>query len=247
MTITITGGTQVHNSGVFQSAASQSAVTSTVTQTFPLTHEVVTIDGPTAALSNFWSLADGSEGQDLWIIYNTTGTGGGSTASSGDVHVTPANMAIMDSITFRDVNQYCRLKFMNANWHVMERTTWEEAVLEMSTATDGATASGGAIPLTVDSFQSPRGTGTDILFTLADGLYEGQMFHLHGLAATTPNTVTPANMTGLTSISLDRTTTQAGSAPYAQLRWWQAGWHLTSPLVLTATSISNISDSIANA
>lgn len=247
MTITIAGGKQIRTGGVFQSAASQSAVTTTATQTLAFDTDVRTLDGPTDTISNFYTLADGDEGQEVWLIYNTTGTGGGSTASSGDIHVTPANMAVMDSITFRQVDQYCRLKFMNSNWHVLERTTWEEAVLEMSTATDGATASGGAIPLTVDSFQTTRSTGTDILFTLADGLYEGQMFHLHGLAATTPNTVTPNAMTGLTSISLDRTTTQAGSAPYAQLRWWQAGWHLTSPLVLTATSISNISDSIANA
>ena len=247
MTITIASGKQVRRGGVFQSAASQSAVTTTATQTLSLDEAVLTLDGPTDAISNFWTMADGDEGQEIVLIYNTTGTGGGSTASSGDIHITPANMAVMDSVTFRQVDQYCRLRFMNSNWHILERTTWEEAALEMSTATDGGTGTGGAIPVTVDSYQLSRGTGTNIDFTLADGLYEGQMFHLHGQAATTVATVTPNAMTGFTSISLDRTTTQAGSAPYAQLRWWQAGWHLTSPLVLTATSISNISDSIANA
>jgi hypothetical protein len=241
MTVTITGGAQVRRGGVFQSAASQSAVTTTATQTLPLITDIVTLDGPTDTITNFWTLADGDEGQEMMLVYNSTGTGGGSTASGGDVHVTPANMAFMNSITFRKPNQYCRLRFMNSNWHVMERTTWEEAV-------DGGdgTASGGAAPVTVDAQVMTRSTGTDQAWTLADGLYEGQEYFLTAIGGTCVRTITPNSMYAHTSLSMDFTSTQGTIPRWAQLRWLQNGWHLTSPLVLTATSVSNIADAIVN-
>ncbi len=241
MAVTITSGVQVRRGGVFQSAASQSAVTTTATQTLTFNTDVITLDGPTDAISNFLTLADGAEGQEVMLVYDSTGTGGGSTASSGDVQITPANMAIMNSITFRKPDQYCRLRFMNSNWHVMERTTWEEAVL----GTVG-TASGGAAPLTVDSQVLSRSTGTDQEWTLADGLYEGQEYFLTAVGGTCVRTVTPNSMFAHTAVRMDFTATQGTIPRWARLKWLQNGWHLVSPLVLTATSISNISDSMAS-
>ncbi|KKL95346.1 hypothetical protein LCGC14_1855510 [marine sediment metagenome] len=238
MTITITGGTQVHTDGVFQSAASQSAVTSTATQTFPLTHDVVTIDGPTTALSNFWTLADGSEGQDLWIIYNTTGTGGGSTASSGDVHIVPSSYQWGSSITFNTPEQYAHLKFMNSNWHLLDHTTYEIA---FSTATVGT--GNDIIPTEgVDAWFNLRATGTAATYSLGDGAFEGQEMLVGGVqggSATADITLTPTSLSGYTSLILGATgpgTHGAVGNKQMPLKWSNANWHMTGPLNLTSTA-----------
>ena len=238
--ITLTGGQQVRRGGVFQSQRDITAVTGTATNTLAVDTDVVTLNGPTATVSNFLVMEAGSEGQEVMLVYSATGEGGGTTASAGDIQVHATGTATgegfrrFDSLTFRQVDQYARLKFMNARWHVMERTTFEE---HRSTGTDIV------LPVTVDGALLVRSTGTDALYTLADG-FEGQRYMLTTVAGTAVRTVTPANMFAYTSLSLDQTATQGGQGVWAELQFAQGNWHLMSGANLSATSISHISDAI---
>ncbi len=238
MTVTITTGVQIRRGGVFQSAASQSAVTTTATQTLTLNTDIVTLDGPTATISNFWTLADGDEGQELWMIYNTTGTGGGSTASSGDVHVVPSSYQWGSSITFNSAEQYSHLKFMNSNWHLLDHTTYE---IGYATATNAATAD--IIPTEgLDAWFQTRATGTAATYALGDGAFEGQQIlvaGVQGTSATADITLTPNALSGYTSLILGATgpgTHGAVGNKQMPLKWSNANWHMMGPLNLTSTA-----------
>ena len=238
MTITITGGVQVRRGGVFQSAASQTAVTTTATQTLAFNTDIVTLDGPTATISNFWTLADGDEGQEFWLIYNTTGTGGGTTASSGDVHVVPANYQWGSSITFNSAEQYAHLKFMNSNWRLLDHNTYE---IGYATATNAATAD--IIPTEgLDAWFQTRATGTAATHVLGDGAWEGQEILVAGAiggTATTGIVLTPNALSGYTSLVLGASgpgTHGAVGDKQMQLKWSNDNWHMMGPLNLTSTA-----------
>ena len=240
MPIEITGGQQVRRGGAFQSRTAQAASTSTATVGLTPNVDVFDFTGPTDAITNHYTLDNGTEGQEILLVYGTTGTGGGSTGSGGDVQVVPtgtatgAAMRNRDGVTFRQVGQFCRLKFMDSLWHTMERTTFEQ---HRSTGTDIV------LPLTVDSAMLVRSTGTDALYTLADG-FEGQRYMLRAAAGTAIRSVTPANMFGYTAVRMDQTATQGGVGVWAEMQFMGGNWFLMSGANLTATSVSFIADTI---
>lgn len=219
MAITITPGVQVRLRGTAQSTLNVAAVTTTATQTLAITADIVTLNGPTATVSNYRTMADGSEGQEILIVYAATGSGG-TTATAGDIHIVPSNLRPQSSITFRKPNQYWLGKFVNGKWQTMERTTFEEA----------RTTASAAIPLTVDAYIMARVTGTDQVFSLADGLFEGQRILLDGLAGSAVRVVTPTTMRRYTSLNMGN-----AIARYAELLWARGAWTLVSAVNLDAT------------
>lgn len=225
MAVTITGGVQVRRAGTFQSQENLAGVTSTSTQTISLNTDVSTIVGPTATITNFYTLAAGHEGQEKLIIYNTTGTGGGTTASSGDVQIAQSNAAAEGSVTFRQVDQMWFGKYMNGNWHTLARTSFEE----------GTSSASGAIPLTVDTYVLTGVTGTDQAFTLADG-FEGQELTLFSVTGTTVRDVTPSSFREYTTLLMGNEAGLNTLARWAKLQFARGEWTLMSPASLGSTA-----------
>ena len=221
MAFTLTSGDQIRHRGTFNSYATHSVVTTTATQTLTISKDAAYMYGPTATITNFWALPDGDEGQELLIKYVATGVGG-TTASSGDVHILPvsSNLWPQSSITFRKPDQFWYGKFFNGKWRTLTRSTWEY----------GGTTASGAIPLTVDEYRLLRATGTDQVFSMADGLFSGQEVTITALTGTTPRTVTPTTMHAYTSVNM-------GGLPkrWAVLRWGAGSWQVVSPINLSTT------------
>lgn len=228
MAITITPGVQVRLRGTFQSQENVTAVTTSATQTLPINTDVVTLNGPTATIANRYTMADGAEGQEILLVYAATAAGG-TTASEGDIHVVPDNLRPQSSITFRQVDQFCLLKFVNGKWQVLDRNTFEEIRVTAS----------GALPLTVDVARLSRVTGTDLAFTLADGLFEGQRYIIDGPSGTTPRVVTPANFRAFTTLAMGNS-----FARYAELVFYRGEWTLTSPLNVSVTATNYDTDKL---
>ncbi len=217
--LTIVEGTQLRHWNIFQASGElKSAVTSTTTQTVSVAIDVTEINGPTATIANFYTMADGVEGQMKLIRYGATGAGG-TTASAGDVHIVPTNIAPQSSITFRQPNEYWMGQFINGAWRTIDRTTWEF----------GQTTTSGAIPLTVDHYRLVRATGTDMVFSLANG-HNGQEILITALAGTTVRTVTPTNMNAYTSLNMGGSITR-----YSLLKMCAGAWTVISGINVETT------------
>ena len=231
MTISITAGAQVRKYGGYSAATTVGPATGTATQTMPITSDVVEITGPTATVTNRYTMADGAEGQLLTLTYLATGSGGGTTASGGDVHVVPSNIAPQSSITFRNPDDFWCGQFRGGKWRTQMRTTYE---LALSTAS-------GAVAVTVDEFRLVRATGSDQAYTLPAG-FGGQRLLLTALTGTTIRTVTPAIMRRYTGIRLGDDGAAGGSGiRYAMLEFTAGAWTLVSSLNLdhSATTVIN--------
>ena len=229
MAFTLSPGDQIRHKGTFQSYATKSAVTTTATQTLTPNVDALYMYGPTATISNFWVMADGDEGQNILIKYVATGAGG-TTASSGDVHIVPSNIWPQSSITLRSVDDFWYGTFIDGKWRSQTRSTFENG------QSTGATASG-AIPLTVDSYRLGKSTGTDQAFTLADGLFTGQELVLTALTGTNPRAVTPATAAGFTTINMGNTTTAGATGKrVAVVKFVNGAWHLVSSYNLDTTT-----------
>ena len=229
MALTILSGTAIKHWGVF--GASDEAlgpITGTATQTVSLTHQVTAFTGPTATVTNRYTLAAGVEGQMKLFVYDATGTGGGTTASGGDIQVALATTGLWQTITFREVDEYWLGQYIDGAWRCLSRTTGEWA------QTTGATASG-AIPLSVDLYRFGKATGTDQVFSLANG-YTGQEIFLTALTGTCVRTVTPTNMHKFTSVQMGNTTTTGATGTRSALLKYMAGaWAVVSALNLNTT------------
>lgn len=238
MTITITRGAQVRRSGTFGSTESLSAVTSTATQTVSISTDVTEITGSTATITNYYTLADGTEGQEKVIRYLATAAGGDGTSTGGDVQILSDNWRFTSSATFRSAGQHVRLKFMNGAWERIGGNTREEAWASAS----------GAIPLTVDHVRFNGVTGTDQVYSLADG-YEGQRMVMIAPVGTTVRTVTPSNMWHFTSLQFGGAAGGAfggtNSDIFTEMMFTGGSWGLTGPdyrpsSTTTATDSSGI-------
>ena len=226
----ITSGVQVRHRGTWQSVATQGPATGTATQTLTISRDVVDLTGPTATVTNWYTLGDGSEGQELLIRYEATGAGG-TTASGGDIHIVPGtsgNLFPESSITFRKPEDFWLGKFIDGQWVTQRKTTWEL----------GLTTASGAIPLTVDQYRLVRATGTDMVFSLADGAYEGQRLLITAVTGTAVRTVTPTTAYGYTSLNMGNTTTTGATGPTIALLVFMSGaWNIINPVrTLTAAT-----------
>ena len=109
----------------------------------------------------------------------------------------------------------------------MQRSTWE----------NGNTTASGSIPVTVDAYRLTRATGTDMVFSLADGLFEGQRLLVTALSGTAVRTVTPTTANGYTSIQMGTLAGLAG-ARAAMLTFSGGAWQIASPIGALGTSTS---------
>lgn len=244
MAITVNPGTQVRRGGTFQSTESLSAVTSTATQTISLTTPVTEITGSTATVTNYYTLGAGHEGQEKYISYLATAAGGDGTSTGGDVQILATSWRNTSSITFRNAGQWWFGKFLNGAWIRMAGTTYEEHWASSTVDVIDGGASG-ALPLTVDAIRFNGVTGTDQVYTLADG-YEGQRVMLIGPVGTTVRTITPATMNELTSISFGGLTASGNAGTMgdaqAELQFMHGGWTLiSSPWIAHATLTATMS------
>lgn len=73
----------------------------------PLTASIVEI---TTTGANALTLADGTEGQILYLVMVTDG---------GDGTLTPSNFGQGSTLTFADAGDACTLLFTNGNWYVV--------------------------------------------------------------------------------------------------------------------------------
>ena len=232
MPISITSGKQVRRYGSLLSATTQGPATSTATQTLTIDKDVVEFTGPTATISNWYILPAGDEGQVLSLRYLATGAGG-TTASAGDIQVVASGTATGEllwpatSITFREVDDFWLGQFIAGKWRTVQRSTWE----------NGNTTASGSIPVTVDAYRLTRATGTDMVFSLADGLFEGQRLLITALSGTAVRTVTPTTANGYTSIQMGTLAGLAG-ARAAMLTFSGGAWQIASPIGALGTSTS---------
>ena len=221
---TVTGGTQRRIWGTRETEEDLAASTSTATRTVSVAVDTSGFTGPTATISNFFTMADGHEGQRKFLFYEATGAGG-TTASSGDIHIVPTTIANLSSITFREVGEFWIGEFIDGSWRTIERQTTEI----------GTSTASGAIPVTVDMFRLLRATGTDMAYTLAAGR-NGQEMLLTALTGTAVRTVTPAVMHKYTLVQMGNTTTTgATNSRYALLKYMMGAWHIISPINLNTT------------
>ena len=232
----LTSGVQTRHQGVWHSVATQGPATGTATQTLTISRDVVDLTGPTATITNWYTLADGSEGQELCIRYEATGAGG-TTASGGDIHIVPVtsgNLFPESSITFRKPEDYWLGKFIDGQWVTQRKTTWEL----------GLTTASGAIPITVDNYRLVRATGTDMVFSLADGAYEGQRLLVTAVTGTAVRTVTPTTPYGYTSLQMGNVAAAGATGVTLALLQFVAGaWILLSgPVRMNAGTATDARD-----
>lgn len=78
-------------------------------EAIPLTGTIVEITSDADGTAH--ALADGTEGQHLYLVLITDG--------GGDAVVTPANFGQGTTLTFADAGDACHLLFTNGNWYVV--------------------------------------------------------------------------------------------------------------------------------
>lgn len=75
----------------------------------PITHDLV--EAESGAAPEAWTLADGVDGQELYIFFHTHG--------GGNATLTPANLSNAATATFTGNFQTLHLLFLDGNWHVL--------------------------------------------------------------------------------------------------------------------------------